>query len=189
MGQVIGIFTKKNNNIFNQTPLYAEEESYYSLANIFLDSNTYINKILESSTLEEGRKNLLKLTDKELSSLIYNNVQDFADDEIEYRNSSKEQLPENFRAIKMKYDPEKGEVIYSDEYESLENWSEVNTIIDALYKVKEVLFEDLKKAIQNGENTDYRKYSFDNIQILLITIKTLKKTNGIDEVALIYAPY
>lgn len=189
MGAIFGIFAKKENKLINEVPIYAEEESHFSLANIFLVSKKYVEGTLMDAKLEEARKNWLKISDEEEKALIYNNVQDNADEEIRYKKSINEPLPENFRAIKMKYEPTKGEIIFSSGYDEHENWAKVKTMLEALYKIKEVLFEDLKLSIQNNESIEDKKSCLDNIQILYSTVKLLKQREGADEIALIYAPY
>jgi len=189
MGQIFGIFAKSKGELIIETPLKAEEESYYSLANIFLDAQNYVQKVLANVDIEQERKDWLMISLKENDSLKYNNIQDFADDEINYRKSVSESLPVGFHAIGMIYVENKGEIVYSPKYKELENWSKVNVIYEALYKIKEVLYEDLKKNIELKKDSDPVRYSYENIQILLGTITTLKKIKDIDEVALVYGPY
>jgi hypothetical protein len=189
MGQILGIFAKNKGELVTEIPLKAGEESYYSLANIFMNSESYIQRILVNASIEQGRKDWLKLTTEEELSLKYNNIQDFADGEIEYRQSINEPLVKDFYAIGMVYDSKIGDIVYSPKYESYENWSNTNIILNALYKIKEVLFEDLRMTIELRKDSDYIRYSFDNIHILLGIISTLKRIKNIDEVALVYGPY
>lgn len=188
MGQALGVFAKNENTILNEVPIYAEEESHYSLANIFLNPKDYVSSILQKSTLDEAGKKWLELNDDEVKALLFNNVQDFADDVIANKNSITKPIPKNFRAIKMKYEPSKEAIVYSPEYSEFENWSGINTSLDAISKIKHVLYEDLKLSIQNGEDEDYKKYSYNNILMLFSIIRTFKRKEGADEIALIYAP-
>jgi len=189
MGQVFGIFAKRKGELVTTSPLKAEEESFYSLANIFIDSSKYTCRILNESKIEQERKDWLILSTEEALSLRYNNIQDFADEEIDYKKSINEDLDKDFHAIGMVYNAELAENVYSQKYKSLENWSNTDVTINALYKIKEVLFEDLKMTIESNKDSDYIKYSYDNINILLSIIMTLKKIQNIDEVAIVYGPY
>lgn len=189
MGQFFGILAKSNGVLIKEIPLKAEEESHYSLANIFLNPKIYIENILSESEIDQNRKEWLKLTDDETRSLIYNNIQDFANDEIEYRKSVSEPLKNNFHAIGMVYDETKKEIIYSTKYKALENWSKPNHLSSALYKIKEVLFEDLRVAVTSKKEIDDIKYSYDNIHILSGIVNTMIKLSNIDQAALVYGPY
>ena len=189
MGQIFGILAKSKGALIKDTPIKADEESYYSLANIFIDCESYVDNVLLNSKLEQARKEWLKLKPEEVKALKFNNIQDFANGEIEYRKSINESLNPNFFAIGMTYDDQRGEIVYSTKYQSFENWSKTDHLLDALYKIKEVLFEDLRMTIESKAYSDDKRFTFDNIQILLTTVRTLRKLSNIDEVALVYGPY
>jgi hypothetical protein len=189
MGQVFGIFARSKGQLLIQTPLTAEKESLYSLATIFKDANGYVNRILTESRMEQARKDWLLLSAEEERSLKYNNIQDFADDEIAYKQSVNEDLEKDFYAIGMAYDADTKAIVYAAHYEPLENWSTIDVVSQALYKIKEVLFEDLKMTIESGEDSDYIKYSYDNIQLLLGMVSALKNIKDADEIAITYGPY
>lgn len=189
VGQIFGIFAKSKGTLIKDTPIKADEESHYSLASIFADCDNYIQKVLSSSRIEQARKEWLKLIPEEEKALKFNNIEDFADEEIEYQKSINESLNPNFFAIGMTYDDQRQEIIYSKKYQSIENWPKTDHLLDALYKIKEVLFEDLKMTIESKVESDDKRLTFENIQILLTTVRTLKELSDIDEVALVYGPY
>jgi hypothetical protein len=189
MGQIFGVFARSIGRLIIDSPLNADEDSYYSLANIFMDPENYMHKILENVDIEQGRKDWLQLSTEEIKALLYNNIMDFADEEIEYRISVNEPMKKDFHAIGMAYDENKGEIVYSPKYMEFENWSPVFHMLSALNKIREVLYMDLKVTIGSKMDSDYVRYSFENILTLLGIINTLKKTGNIDEVALVLGPY
>lgn len=189
MGQIFGIYAKKEEDLISELPLKTEEESLYSLANIFKSANEYINRILKDADLEQERKDWLQLNEEEELALKYNNIQDFADEEIEYKESMNQPLEKDFYAIGMAYNSDIGEIVYSDEYKKYENWSETAVLSEAMIKIKEVLFEDVKITIESKNDSEYIKRAYDNINVLIGIVKTLKSLKKVDKVALVYGPY
>lgn len=184
MGQKLGVLARKEQQLITDVPIYAEEESYYALANIFLSAEPY----LSSSFLDENLKQGLQLNSDEENALLYNNVLDFADDQIQYHSSINKPLPDNFRAIKLKYNSSRGVTIYATDFSTFENWSSIQITTNALSKIKAALYLDLKSSISKGEDEDYKKYSYDNLGMLQTIIRTFKIRDNADEIAFVYAP-
>lgn len=186
MSSIFGIIAKKDGKLVTKEPLYAEEESRHPLAHIFPPTCDYVQNILSKSNISDARKKWLVLDEEEYKSLYFNRVFDTADSEINYRYSMNEEIPKNFKAIKLLYGRIPGELDYSNEYAAYENWSKPDLLLAGLYKMKEILYEDLKQVIQRGEEDYFDKSSYDNINRLIISITTLTKITKVDEVALIY---
>jgi hypothetical protein len=189
MGQVFGIFAKKNGELVTNRPIMADEESHFGLSNILGGGEKYVEGVLAKSNLEQATKDWLKLTSDERETLKYNNILDFANDEIVYRQSANQPLKDGFFAMDFVHSHREGDLIYSPKYKHLEHWVEPRILQDALYKINRVLYEDLKQTIEARQDTDYKRYTYDNIGILLNTVRTLQKVLQIDEVALVYGPY
>ncbi|MEM7368353.1 MAG: hypothetical protein AAF587_07095 [Bacteroidota bacterium] len=189
MGQVLGVVAQSEGVFVSKSPIYAEEESQFSLANIFNYAGSFTATILEHSEMDERMRGYLSLTKEELQALKYNNILDLAHDGLEHYEVMEEEPPADFHAIDF-FDDEISEgLMYSSKLEKQENWSSLTTLLNALSKMQALLFDYVRQKLKMEEEIDDLKYSMDNNSLLIGILHSLKQLYEIERVALVLAPY
>jgi hypothetical protein len=196
---MIGILPKKNNEVKTEDVLVDGHSGNYEIFS-FLSERSYkqvddldeISEILSEFKLFYLPKGFLELTPEEMTSLKINSTFLAADEQIQYLKSMDDISAINdLTAIKLSYDNEtqgSNKIVYSDEYRNNENWSDINTLENALLKIKLITYGQLKRAIKNNMNEAYYYFRYEHVNFLNDSLRTLKRFNKVDQAALIFYP-
>lgn len=182
MGQYIGVYAKKDDQLCFEKPIFTEEDT--ELNNKLRSAKSEFDELVKTKLLAEEILKGMSFTENEIKALKCNYVQDNADGEIEYSESSGDKLPEDFYAIGVKCNGFHC-FVYDPKYLKYENWAKYEDVEGGIIKMMKILHERVKVA---QGTSDYLLYDFENVNMLYGILKTIKEIYNPDEVAIIIAP-
>ncbi len=192
MGQIIGVYAKKNDTICFKNALFLEEDT--DLANRFRNAKSQLESVIKMASItDNGLIGGMTFTEQELKALKCNFVRDNADEDIRYHESSGTDLPKDFYAIGTKVEGENW-FMYDDKYLKYENWSTYYTVENAVVKMMKIMHQEIKHHMISdtnlgGDSADYILYDYENLNMLYGLLKSIKITYQPDEIAIIIAPF
>ena len=182
MGQYIGVYAKKDGKLCFEKPIFTEEDT--ELNNKLRSAKSEFDETVKANSLGEEISKGMAFTENEILALKCNYVQDNADGQIEYSESSGNPLPEDFYAIGVKCNDFHC-FVYDSKYSKYENWAKYEDAESGIVKMMKILHERVKFTHEASDNL---LYDYENINMLYGILTTIKEIYKPDEVAIIIAP-